>query len=728
MDFIYLFRVLSERKWIILGAGLIAAFVAYLLTINQPKLYKSTAQVSTGFTVSDEVKVNDNFNFYEAETKFNNAVVTFTSPAVLSLLSYDLMQHDLKSATPFRSPDTEEKKKILNNMSPQEASSKLQRHLDNLTVLNPSKPDEKTLLELLKLYKYDYKTLSEKVNVFRFQRSDYIQIDYASENPELSAYAVNTVYDQFLRYFKRLRSSTSAESIDTLRSIMEKRRLALDQKNAMLKARGIVIAVDNQNNSTFEVIASLQKSLTDEETKRTELQSSLQKINQRLRNVKPQQRADTGNDEVVIAREAMNRAFRDWKANPTDKTLEAIYNQRKSEYTSKVVNSGTATAMARADDPIELEAKKNDIEVDLIANRQTIAALQSKIGGLRGSIVTDASKSAAVQSLIKETEMASKEYLEAKQKYNDAIDINSSAANNFKQVLFGLPAIEPEPSKRMLIVSMAGLAALITTVLIIIAMTYMDTSIKTPMIFKKVVNLKMISMVNLLDLKRKNMAAVIANKDRGVDEHDKRRNNIFRESLRKLRFEVENSGKQIFLFTSTRKGQGKTTLIQALSYSLSLSKKKILIIDTNFCNNDLTVQLDAQPILEKMVPYHSGGKSMLEQVKVLSKDVNAGSVFAIGSEGGDYTPSEILPRENILQHLHGLTSEFDYIFLEGPPLNDFSDSKELAQYVDGVIAIFSAQDIIKQIDKESISFFKDLNGKFCGSVLNMVDLKNVNVT
>ena len=65
-------------------------------------------------------------------------------------------------------------------------------------------------------------------------------------------------------------------------------------------------------------------------------------------------------------------------------------------------------------------------------------------------------------------------------------------------------------------------------------------------------------------------------------------------------------------------------------------------------------------------------------------------------------------------------------FLKVPPLNDFSDSKELTEYVDGVVAIFSAKHIIKQIDKESISFFKSLNGKFCGSVLNMVELENLN--
>jgi Mrp family chromosome partitioning ATPase len=308
------------------------------------------------------------------------------------------------------------------------------------------------------------------------------------------------------------------------------------------------------------------------------------------------------------------------------------------------------------------------------------------------------------------------------------MEINGSAINNFKQMLIGQPALFPEPSKRKLIVGMAGAVALISTILIIVLLTYLDSSIKTPSIFSKTVNLKLISMVNFMNLKKKSLEDIVANRADSDDSHEKRRHNVFRESIRKLRYEIESSGKKIFLFTSTKKGQGKTTLIQALSYSMSLSKKKILIIDTNFCNNDLTVQLNADPVLEKFVPFTSDKAAMIKQIMAASKDIGVGTVFLMGSEGGDYTPSEILPREHILHHLRELTSEFDYIFLEGPPLNDFSDSKELAQYVDGVIAVFSATYIIKQIDKESISFFKELNGKFSGSILNMVDLKNVNVT
>ncbi|MBK8553425.1 MAG: hypothetical protein IPL53_21115 [Ignavibacteria bacterium] len=104
------------------------------------------------------------------------------------------------------------------------------------------------------------------------------------------------------------------------------------------------------------------------------------------------------------------------------------------------------------------------------------------------------------------------------------------------------------------------------------------------------------------------------------------------------------------------------------------------------------------------------------------------NIYVIASEGGDYTPSEIFPQNNLFKNLHILKNEFDYIFLEGPPLNDFSDSRELAQYAEKIIAVFSADHSMKLIDKESIKFYNELGDKFCGAILNKVDLQNINVT
>lgn len=726
MDFIYLFRLLLKRKWIIIGAGIIAASVVYYLTRNEPKKYKSSAQISTGFTINEEIKVTDeNFDLYAADTKFNNVLVTATSPSVINLLSYTLILHDLKDSKPFTVLTDEQKSKpVYNQIDKKQAISVFEDKLQTMTLLTSFKPDEKKLLEFLSLYNYDYKSIYQRLSIYRLQRTDYIQIDYISKNPELSAFVVNNIFQQFLRYYKNVRSDKSNESIDTLRSLMEKKKQELDEKNALLREKGIV-DVTLGSSSKLDLISTLEQTLTSEKSKLIGLNSDLLKINQKI--------AATGtvtklndNDEILILRNSMNDAYAEYlNSGSTNQALYDRYLNLKKQYQAKMLAlTPKATTNTNVNDLI---VQKNDLEIDIQASKTTIASLQNQINILKGNVQSEASKGAAIETLLKDQELANTDYLAAKQRFNEAIDINSSAVNNFRQILYGQPAIEPEPSKRKLLVGMAGMAAILLSILTIIILAFLDSSIKTPIIFNKAVNLKLISLINYMNLKQKKLSDIVSSTGSEEYPSEGNRDNIFRESIRKLRYEIESTGKKIFLFTSTKKGQGKTTLIQALAYSLSNSKKKILIIDTNFCNNDLTVQLEANPVLETMAPI-TNANSIVEKIKDSATTVIPGLVYVIGSVGGDYTPTEILPRENILNHLEDLKNEFDYIFLEGPPLNDFTDSKELSTYVDGVIGVFSATESLKQIDKQSAQFFSELNGKFCGAILNMVDLKNVNVS
>lgn len=730
MDFSYLFRILLKRKWIILGSALVAAVLAFVLTLNQPKQYKSTAQVATGYTTYDPIKlVNENADYFSQETKFSNVIVTFSSPAVINLLSYNLALHDLTAAEPYTTLTAEQQQQAFKNISKEEAIAAFRQKLQTMQMLSPSVKEDRKLLDVLNAYGYDYNTLNKKLNVNRLDRTDYLNISYVSENPSLSAFVVNTAYDQFIRYYGTSRDRTAAESIDTLKSIMEKKKQILDEKNALLQRAGLSTS-ELQSNADLSTIPSLEGELANERTKLNTYEADLRKVNQRLQALSRQSSssATTDNSELIELKNARNEAYAQYLRTNKQEDFNK-YNELKNKYQQKVLSSSVASGPLK--DPIaektELQGQKSDLEIDIQSSRSYINSLNGRIAALKQNVSSAASLSAASESLIKEAEFANKEYLDAKQRYNAASDIGGSSLVNFRLVVPGQPALNPEPSKRPIIIALAAFAALFTTIAIIIFLTYLDSSVRTPLIFSKNVNLKLISLVNFMHLKDKSITDVIAHRTESADMEERNRNNVFRESLRKLRFEIENSGKKTFLFTSTKKGQGKTTLIQALAYSMSLSKKKVLIIDTNFCNNDLTVQLNAEPVLEKIIPYKTDNQAIVEQVRVFSKDLGLGSVYAIGSEGGDYTPSEILPRENLLQHLDSLKSDFDYIFLEGPPLNDFSDSKELAQYVDGVVAVFSARAEIKQIDKQSMTFYRELNGKFVGSILNMVDLKNINV-
>jgi Mrp family chromosome partitioning ATPase/uncharacterized protein involved in exopolysaccharide biosynthesis len=716
-----------KRKWIIISATLIAAAIAYFLTLNQPKKFRSTAQVATGYTTYDPVRLtNESADYFQQETKFNNAIVTFKSPAVINLLSYNLILHDL-TQSPFTVLSEEDQKKAIETISKEAAIKAFQGKLDSMQMLSPSINGDKKLLYLLFLYGYDYGTVYKNLDIGRYQRSDYLNISYVSKDPGLSAFVVNTAYEEFIKYYGTNRDKTLAQSVDTLRKIMERKKQVSDEKNQILQQAGL--GSSEKSNTDISVITNLESQLTSERSKLATLQSDLRKVNQRIANLdsKPADNDIALRDEILQLQTAMKSAYADYQRTNDAADLKK-YNTLTAQYTQKALalkqSTGTKDPVL---EKVDLQAQKTDLEIDIQSTSSFVSSLQGKINALKSAVASSGSNDVAIATLKQEADLANKEYLEAQYNYNKASDLGGLSVVNFRLAVPGQPALGPEPSKRTLIIALAAFAAFFTTIAIIIFVTYLDSSVRTPLIFSKNVNLRLISLINYMNLRNKNIKDVIANTYTSIDSEETNRNNTFRESLRKLRYEIEISGKKVFLFTSTKKGQGKTTIIQALAYSMSLSKKRVLIIDTNFCNPDLTAQLEAEPILEKIIPQNFDDKHLVEEIKKHSKDLGIGSIYAIGSAGGDYTPSEILPRENLLHHLQTLTSYFDYIFLEGPPLNDFSDSKELVQYVEGVIAVFSAQDVIKQIDKQSITFFKELNGKFSGSILNMVDLKNVNV-
>ena len=727
MDLVYLFRVLLKRKWIIFGAALLAAVIAWYFTRNERYSYRSNARFSTGFAQPDDIQVNSPSSIFDADVKFNNAIATWTSPSVMSLLSYDVMLHDLNS-DPFHILTKEqEQTPAYQKINKEDAKKIIQNKLDSMSVLHSDRPEEKKLLDFINLYGYSYGKLGQMIAVNKVGGTDYMQVDCVSDNPDLSAYLVNHSFDQFLRYYRGIRSTKSQESVDTLESIMNKKKQEWEQKNQELRGEGTYDP--NQNSSIYDLTSQLERQLADFKNSKIDDINALRKVNQRLNELGSTAVDSNLNSraEFITAREAVNAAYRTYLNTLAQPDLDR-YQTLQKEFNAKYLKAGTGSTATSptAGSKQDLLNRKSDLEGSLDALDEKINLTDTKINSLKGQASSLSNRGSGLESKMEEVKLAEREYLDAKGKYNLAYSQSSSSVNNFRQLQIAQASVQPEPSKRKILIIMAFMVTFLSAVLIIVLLTYLDSSIKTPVIFSKTVNLKLISMVNFMNLKKKNLREIVAGKIKEENLVEKTRNNVFRESIRKLRFEIENSGKKIILFTSTKKGQGKTTLIQAVAYSMSLSQKKVLIIDTNFCNNDLTRDLGGAPVLEKMASVN--GKTIVEQVKDLSTNIGVDNIFIIGSEGGDYTPSEVLPRDNILKHLPELATEFDYIFLEGPPLNDFTDSKELLQYVSGVIGVFSAVHSIKQIDKESINFYKNLNDKFCGSVLNMVDLENVNVT
>lgn len=728
MDLIYLLKALLRRKWLIIICTLMAVVGAFLLTMNQEKLYKSVSQIATGFTSNDQVKLKDeSFNIYEIDAKFSNVIEALKSPRVLGMTGYNMMLHDLQNpGKEFRQLTPEDKKSdVYRAMDKEKAIQILTTKYNDEKLLSSYNPEERQVLELLKLYKYDLETFRYVLYANRVARTDYIDIQYRSTNPEMSAYFVNQIVTEFFRNYESSRKTQTAQNIETLQKLVDQKKGELDSKIGNIKMMGTMDA-SVESSSKLEQISNFENRIADERTLFNTATLSLQQVNARLAELDQSNSAaaasgNTANAELANLRKQMNDALNEYQAKGSNNAeLYAKYTQKKTEYRNKLmaiaaVTPGAGGGASKAD----LLQKKSDLELQIKSSQQNITAYEDKIRQLNSSIGAAASRNANNLALQKEVELAQQEYEGVKTRYDAALNSRIAPMDNFRQVLFGQPAVEPEPSKRLIVLSLAGMSMFVFCCIAIIFMEYIDLSIKTPSQFQKVTDLRLMGVVNRVNMKRFTFSNIF------TDDELPAQSSAFRELLRKLRYEVAHSGKQVFLFTSPRPGEGKTTIIKALAHSLSLSHKKVLIIDTNFPHNTLTQDYEAKPVLEEFVVKDAA--NLNKQLGELITPTGIEHVDVIGCRGGQYTPAEVLRTGNLLEHMDALRARYDFIFLEGAQLNERSDSKELLNYADTIIAVVSARSSIKQTDKESIEYLASLNGHFTGAVLNQVEQQNIDL-
>jgi len=743
MELTFLVRALLRRKWIILSTVGAALLTAFILTKGMKNEYKSTAQMATGFTVAQELRLsNESFNIPQIEVKFNNVIENITSPPVLSMVSYRLLLHDLQFPdAAFSQPS---KTSNVPPLDKQTAILLLTSHLDSQTMLSPNIQVESVLLDHLHVRGYDPDDLNDDLKVARSQKTDYIDIAATTVNPVMSAFIVNAVCDEFKRFYVHNEQQRVDKSIVSLDSVVEVKKAILDgkqkAKETFMSSNGVVDP-SLEGSSKLGQISSLENQLIEEQAMAKDAQYRVEQLDQLINkaknnglssieapsNITNSPATATPSDNSGYIR--MRKQFNDLNAEYVQKGSKDPEMKRKldelSQQMAKQSLVETEAAQTEANPAVvsvdDLVQKKIDAQAQLVSSNSKISSIQTKLSELQGGLTKMAGNGVNLQEYDKEIQLASADYTAAKDQLNLAIN-SAQNSGGFRQTLIGVPASSPEKSKKLIIIVASGVGALFLSLLAVILVAFFDNSIRSATQFHQLTDLPLLGVVNRIKLNgQENVLQRIA----VFDSEEKARGDTFLELLRKLRYELETSNKRVILFTSTMPQQGKTVLIQALAYILSLGKKSVLIIDTNFCNNDLTKNVNATPVLENFDP---GNKPFnRNDVSKLVSPTDIARVSVIGCKGGDYTPAEILPKNHLLLYLDQMKEEYDFIFMEGAPLNEYTDTMELINYADGMVAVFAADANFTNIDKESIEFLHLHKDKFIGAILNRVEVEHLDI-
>lgn len=755
MDIAVLFRVLLERKWILILIPLIAAVVTYAVMSQMPKEYKSKSQISTGFTINNDiVQLDGNYNARESEVKFGNLMETMKSPILLGMLSYRMMLHDLNDDYPFKKIEEEKLNTLrsspnnyVGQLTKQQLVSLLEAKLDSIELLTSYKENEKEVIQLIRFYGYDYDAILRNLQVKRANYSDYINIEYTSTNPELSAFASNVLVEELIRYNNQVSSLRLDRSLEFYTRLVQQKREELDVKSDALKtfkASNQVVNFNAENEANVSQIANLEIRKQEEERNVYRLRLAIDNLTRRLDESGGSAAGGISNNARLIEiRDEINNLNRQLRETDNPGLQTKIDSLRAVQ----IELAGASTALSQDGQRItrsDLVEEREQFRIELAVAERSLNSIQSTLNLLKGNTTGLASKEATIAGLQREVDMAAQEYLEAQEKYNIARNTSQGSISSIKQVLFGQPAVKSESSKIMIFTALGWALSFSLCLVSIILLEFVDTTIKTVPQLEKLSGIPVLGAINNIDSKKVDLGGVFK-KDSDIENVPEVE--LYRRLIRKIRYEIEAKKARTILVTSTKQAEGKSFLILSLAYSLSLIQKKVLIIDTNFKNNTLTQMLIAKPKFDKLLEssnYKQPSKLLVspdgEQFEDTSSSKEAKDKYKqtiisptflenidiIGSRGGDESPAEILSGRNFTEVLNELGADYDYIFLEGASLNDYSDSKELVEFSDLVLPVFSAQSVIKQMDRESIAYLKRLDEKLIGSVLNRVEMQDLN--
>lgn len=765
MDIMELVRALWRKKWVIIATTIVTAIISVVFLKHKDEKYKSVAQISTGYTQAEKLSLTDEeLNLPQSEVKFSNLLALMNSPTSINLLSYRLLLHDLDSLeSRFRTPDggtinkpvtaadevTTSIKKLISAGSRKEEAivyteediaqlkEVIRRKLNNLLPLESDDPYFEQIRNLYLEFDYGFKDVKESMAIFRLPNTDFIQVEFTSENKELSAYAANAFCAEFIRYYKSLQSGTSEESVEYLERRVNEKRALLDEKLAKLNS------FKSTNNLMDKEVegGTRMVQLVDLENQRDELISviqgyelSIQRLNGDLGNARSG--SNSNNERIVELQGRINDLnSRYISSGSSNAQLLDSMNALRSQLRTLIGNTGISYS---AVPPAEIEATLKDTQIQLQVAQTRLSQVESKIGQLRGSFSGYTAIETEFTAIQNEVDLASQSYLTALSKYNEAKS-RMEGSGSLRQVLQATPAITPVSIKKIYVVALASIGGFALAVFAIILMEVTDFSIKTPSKFRQVVKVPFVGALNRIEAPNFNIQSLFLKKT------PERESEITKSLLRLVRHEIESMNARIFLFTSLKQNEGKTFAIYSLSYVLSLLNKKVLIIDTNFKSNTLT-QIYGQDVREmkqnlKMIPARllnsplAIGTGQQEPEPEPQQGSNAydlinptkyKNIYFVGNTGIlNGSPSELLSVKDFKKFLALMSAKYDYIFMEGAALNDYPDTKELIPYADRVIAVFSAESVIHPIDQKGIDYLKSLNGKMGGAILNKVDYRDL---
>lgn len=192
-------------------------------------------------------------------------------------------------------------------------------------------------------------------------------------------------------------------------------------------------------------------------------------------------------------------------------------------------------------------------------------------------------------------------------------------------------------------------------------------------------------------------------------------NEAFRVVRTNLDFMVGNDPNQkVFVFTSFNPGSGKSFISVNTAICFALKGKKILVIDGDMRHGSASCYVQAPKV--GISDYLSGRIEDVDQVLVNAMNYDNLFVLPVGTTPPN--PTELLMQERFGKMILHFREEFDYIFIDCPPLDIVADAQIISQHADRMVFIMRAGLFERSLISEVNALYEEKKYKNMSVILN----------
>jgi capsular exopolysaccharide synthesis family protein len=240
---------------------------------------------------------------------------------------------------------------------------------------------------------------------------------------------------------------------------------------------------------------------------------------------------------------------------------------------------------------------------------------------------------------------------------------------------------------------------------------YLDTRIKSPDEIKTYLRLPCIGLLPALPSAAAGDAPLLNN---GVPS-------TFKEAFRAVRTQVLFAGSaepvRSIVVTSTRPGEGKTVVATNLALGLAMTGHRVLLIDADLRRPRIhdVFNVPQEPGLSAVVLGTKRAREVAHQSQIPG-------LWVLPAGAIPPNPAELLSSTRFKDLLKGVSTQFDWVIIDSPPVMAVTDASVLAHLASGVLFVVRSEGTSRPAAMAAIEQLEAAQARFVGAVLNRVKL------